>query len=304
LPIDLTWLASFSASSIHAADALIHGHTFVDPALQQAIAGPSRELSAEIEAIGLEADETLERLNELASEFENNRQLAERALVKMVGDSRVSSEAIERLAGRIADVESAFRAVVPSVVDQLAVRGEPLRQQWETRGPGLLSAVGRLTEETLIVGSARVVLVQPVLGGGGVAQVRNNSVRIEAVLTNPEPTLPEPLRLGWLLAQLNQDLPIYSESIRPERIARLAGLAMLPPVLAAAEQVDWARLDEPTLRRAIDCWHVTSPSDPVATRAADDSRLAGTLLDWWTTYTESSPRWTVALAALDQMTPS
>jgi len=54
------------------------------------------------------------------------------------------------------------------------------------------------------------------LGGAGAAQLRTNSVRLEAVLTHPDPQLPETLRLGWLLSQLNQDLPIYSDTIRPE----------------------------------------------------------------------------------------
>ncbi len=111
-----------------------------------------------------------------------------------------------------------------------------------------------------------------------------------------DPQLPETLRLGWLLSQLNQDLPIYSDTIRPERLPHLARLAMLPPVLAASELVEWAQLDAPTLRRALVRWHLVEESD----RNKFD-RLTATLLDWWGIYTSSSPRWTVALAALDEM---
>ena len=76
---------------------------------------------------------------------------------------------------------------------------------------------------------------------------------------------------------------------------------MLPPVLAASELVEWAQLDAPTLARAIVAWHVLdTPGDD------GDSENAGplvtTLLDWWSIYTSSSLRWTVALAALDEMT--
>ena len=125
MSIDLTWTASFSASCLHVADALLRGRTLADPSLQTALDRPSHTLAAEIDALGLPREETLAQLTELA---------AERAIVKTVGNSHASSGAIERL----------------------AVRGEPLRQQREARGPGLLSAVGRLTEENLIVSTARV----------------------------------------------------------------------------------------------------------------------------------------------------
>lgn len=296
MSIDLTWTASFSASCLHVADALLRGRTLADQTLQTALDQPSQALAAEIDALGLPREGTLAQLTEFSAELDNNRQLAKRAIVKTVGNSRASSGAVERLAGRIAELENAFRAARPGAADELAVRGEPLRQQWEARGPGLLSAVGRLTEENLIVSVARVVLVQPALGGAGAAQLRTNSVRLEAVLTHPDPQLPETLRLGWLLSQLNQDLPIYSDTIRPERLPHLARLAMLPPVLASSELVEWAQLDAPTLRRALVRWYLAEESD----RNKLDT-LTATLLDWWSIYTSSSPRWTVALAALDEM---
>ena len=54
-----------------------------------------------------------------------------------------------------------------------------------------------------------MILVQPVLGGAGAAHWLYNSVHIEAVLANPVAELPEVVRLGWLLAQLNFDLPMF-----------------------------------------------------------------------------------------------
>ena len=68
-----------------------------------------------------------------------------------------------------------------------------------------MAAIGRLTERELVVERADVILVHPVLGGGGWAYPPYNAVCFEAVLANPIAELPEVVRLGWLLAQLNLD---------------------------------------------------------------------------------------------------
>jgi len=308
--MEVVWQANGSTSAFHAAEALLDGRPVLDAKLAAALEEPSRLLAADIDEAGLPRRQVLAQLTALSTDVENNRELADLALVKTIGRNRTSPETVDRLTGRITDLENAFRRAVPDAIDLLTTRGEPLRQQWEARGPGLFTALGRLTEENVIAPRGRVVLVMPVLGGAGVAHLRNNSVRFEAVLTNPHAELPEALRLGWLLAQVNQSLPMYSETIRPQRLPRLARLALLPPVLAASAEVEWARLDEPTLRLALAAWHLV----PAASEKNDGNRdekhvvdekapdeLTATLLDWWGTYTAGSPRWTVALAALDQM---
>ena len=47
-----------------------------------------------------------------------------------------------------------------------------------------------------------VLLIHPALGGAGEAHLAYNSVRIEAVLANPNADLPEVVRLAWLIAQV------------------------------------------------------------------------------------------------------
>ncbi len=139
--MDLTWKASFSASCFHAAGAILAGRALADSALEGALSGPSHELADEIEAAGLPRDPLISRLIEFSAKIENNRQLAERAATKLLGASRVKPTAIDSIAGRIAALENAFRRAVPNVVDELALRSEPLRQQWEARGPGLLQCL-------------------------------------------------------------------------------------------------------------------------------------------------------------------
>jgi hypothetical protein len=213
---------------------------------------------------------------------------------------------IERLAGRLMELDVAFRQAMRPVgnaeapagahaaLEELRLRERPLRELFEARGPGLLAAVAELTDPAVIAGNASVLTVHPVSGGGGAAHLDYNSVRIEAVLANPIPELPEVVRLGWLLAQLQQDLPAIGESIHRDRLPAVAALAMLPPVLAAAERVELARCDRQTALLAIDSWRIDTPPSWSADRA-------GPLWHWWESHQAAKPPWPVALAALDRM---
>jgi len=288
----LRWKASFSASCLHAAACLHEGLPVSDRAVAAVLQPAIDELLQELNACGLAPELMLPRLVELAAEFENNRQLVEMTVNRTLGAGSVSESAISRLAGSIAGLEAAWLRHQPELVEQLAVRGRPLREQWEARGPGLLRMMEKLSVENLIASSAEVVLVSPLVGGHGRAHLLSNRVTLEAVLTHPHPELPETVRLGWLLAQLNLDLPMHSESVPGFRLPRLASLATLPLVLAAAELVELAKFDEATLSRAIDFWHLGSPTT---------DNLPQHLLDWWQAYSTSETRWQVALAALDQM---
>lgn len=154
--------------------------------------------------------------------------------------------------------------------EHLRLRSGPLREQWDARGPGLLRALGSLTDP--IVGAPATILpVEPVVGGHGIALPDARTVLIEAVLANPLASLPEVLRLGWLVAQL--DAP------------RETVPALVPAVLAAAEEVELAQLDEPTLEQAIVAWRVSE--EPIST--------AATLLAWWHDYRASLTPWPIAV---------
>ena len=119
-----------------------------------------------------------------------------------------------------------------------------------------------------------------------------NSVRIEAMLANPVAELPETVRLAWLIAQLQIDLPAYSESIHADRLPHIARYALLPATLIAAETVGLIHFAPSELARAITAWSLAVPP------GIDAAALTS---EWWQTYLETRPPWRVALAALDQM---
>lgn len=298
--MDLTWKASESASGLYAAASIQAGLPVADARLAEAFV-PSLDFAlAEFETCGAPADLLLPLMTGLAARgVEDNRQLVEQSFARLVGRNKLSPAIASRLATTIGGLKAAFLNAYHQtlahdsrpLVDELLLRGRPLLEQWEARGPGLLRQIARSTEETILVDAAEVTLVYPIVGGNGIAHRAVNTVSFEAVLTNPSPALPEVLRLAWLLVQLNLDLPMYADNVSAEHRDWVAQWATVPPVLAAAEHVELLQLSEQSVDEAIQSWRL-----PHA-----DSDQAATLLDWWTTYQQGSTPWAVALAALEAM---
>ncbi len=289
--MDLRWLASFPASCLHAAEAMAHGQLIADARMAEAIAEPAQILRQTIVAGGLPRTQFWRNLLGLSETAEGSVQLAERAVAKTVGAARGES-LVSSLAAAISGVELAVRQALPNMLEELALRIRPLREQYEGHGPGLLRSIARWTDPRMIAPSAQVILVHPSMGGGGSAHLAYNNVLIEAVLTNPVPQLPEFLRLTWLLSQLSLDLPVFSETIHGKRLPHVAELAMIPVTLQAAEELDLLTLTSDMIDMALNCWNVVTPPD------ADPVDI---LWRWWGTYLETRPRWDIAFTALDRM---
>jgi len=281
--LELRWLVSSSASALHAATCVFQGLQLVDAELAQKLAQPASTLHQVFMSIG-----NWEHVLPLSAGIESNRELAEVAIRKARGAAAVDTYR-DRLAAAIGEVERIFRNHFPKSVEEVALRGGPMREQWEARGPGLLRNLVDLTEPDLLVERADIVLLQPVVGGLGKAFLSYNTVHIEAVLANPISELPEVVRLAWHLAQLNLDLPRFTERVYKAWL--VSSVAMVPAVLQAAQYVELASFDKANLQRALKMW---CPWMPV-------EELALTLLDWWNTYQESRPTFSIALQALEKM---
>ena len=309
MSIETRWIVSQSASCFRAAEILRRGRSLANRELAKAIAEPVERLRSEVLVLGLDEEQFWSHLLPQSARIENNRQLADVVLKKSLASAARAEVAVDRLAGRIADVEAAVRRVLPALVEDLTAASPAMRDAWETVGQGVLEDVGRLTDERLIVSSAEVNLVYPASGGGGMTHLPYNSVTIEVVAADPHADLPESVRLAWMLSQLNVDLPIFSENMRPDRRAGIAALAMLPPTLVAAEEMELVCYSPQTVASAIDAWGIERPetgrrqADGSGSDASKDSALAEVVQQWWETYLDSRPAWTVALVALDHMVP-
>lgn len=294
---ELVWRGSVEASALHAANWLLQGRALVSARLEQAVGEPAERLEREIRRYHVDPREVWLHLVRLSATADSRFQRAGGALRKAgLGPEQIDSAA-ERLAGGLADLETAHRQAFPNLEEELRLRAGPLQQHWEARGPGLLRALGRLTSEELLVPRAEVILLQPALGGWGQALLPYNTVLLEALLANPHAELPEVVRLAWLVAQLHLDLPVYSQQVAPRRLPWVAGLALLPAVLEAAAYVELARSADQTLRLALSAWGLAAAEPGASERGA----VLEIVRSWWTTCLETHPEWSLALVALDRL---
>jgi hypothetical protein len=289
--VELRWKSSLSATCLHAAACWSQGIPAANAELGAALESSIALLVAEVQDALWPVGAVLPQLAGLSAEYENNRELVTRAVARL--RIQTTEGLISRVAGAIADVEAALRRARPEIVEELAVRGGPLRQQWDARGPGMLHQIGRLTAAAVVPEFAEIVLVAPYAGGHGEAYPAQNRIALEAVLVNPHPELPEPIRIAWLLAQLTGDLPQFAEVLPPGRAGRAFQLAMLAPALDAGVSVELlASCDEATVDAALDTWRLREglPAD-----------AASRLWQWWSAWLDGSSKWPVAVAALDQL---
>jgi hypothetical protein len=291
MPTELTWKAPFITTCLHLADGLARGLPLADPRLEPATTAAVR-LKCAVEGCGAPPGRMWRLLTGLSGQNQSPAQIAEIALIKTIGRVERMSSTAAALAGAIADLQIAVRNAAPSLGDELVLRERPLREQWEARGPGLMHQVVSLTESALMPPLADVLLVHPAFGGAGMAHLPFNSIRIESVLANPHETLPEILRMAWLLSQLQLDLPLFSENIHADRLPHVARLAMLPAVLKAADNADLVRYSPELIGKALAAWQLSVPPGVDAVTM---------LREWWETCELDHPPFRVALAALDAM---
>ncbi|MEY4568452.1 MAG: hypothetical protein RLY14_3422, partial [Planctomycetota bacterium] len=203
--MQLTWKPSVSSSALHAAEIVASGRSLLNKQLHSALENiaPAVQEIASSSLIG--SDRFWDWLIGLSCEHENNIQLAERVIAKAYSGNSRTGDAVSRLAKQIAAAEEALLDSIPRVKEEIPLRIRPLQELWDSYGAGLLIEIGRLADPSFLVKEALIIPVLPVVGGHGGVLLQSNRIWIEAVLTNPNPTLPEVVRLAWLLSQLEAD---------------------------------------------------------------------------------------------------
>lgn len=285
--MEIRWIVSAAASSLYAAGQLLRGRVLVDTPLAEKLKEPVEEFATAAQAWQLDPSLLVNALTAISVEPISFTEQALAAVRKTCGSSR-NLPIITAVAGWLPEVQNFFTEVHPNALVELELRSSPLREQWEARGPGLWAQLRKLLGPQSLVENADVILVQPVTGGGGVAHVTANRVSFEAVLANPHQQLPEVMRLAWLLAQLQLDLPDLQGNLTASCAYEIGALAAVPAVLQAAYDVELCPPLEQVLPAALPAWRQPSVD-------------ADTLLAWWETYQADRPPWGVALAALDQL---
>jgi hypothetical protein len=286
--VQLLWQISDLVSSFYTLDCMRHGLSTQDSPIGVALAEPVVRLHAALETISVPENIFWSHLVPLAALYPSLQELADVTLRKTVGAERAFGH-VEALAGLLHDAQIAFMAAIAKPRVDLMALAAPIKEAWNYHGAGLMGRAANWTDPDLVVDEATIILVHPARMGGGVAYLQYNLVTIEAVSTDLVPELPEFLRLAWLLSMLNLDLPRFSENIAGSRLPMVAGLAMVPVILTAAQELALATQNQETMSRAIQNW---------LPKGADHT---GAVWEWWDGYTSMRPSWATALSALDRL---
>lgn len=292
---NLHWKSSAAASCWHTLESLAEQRVLTQPTLAEALRPFVSSLAMAAATTPDQLHEVFDHLIPLSAGHLSEAELARVSLSKTWGP-QFATRCGPSFASVLRSARQAFEQQNSNLEQELQLRRGPLEQQWQARGPGLLAAVRRLAEPEMIPDAADVILVLPVVGGAGATHIRSNAVHLEAVLTDPHPSVPEIVRLGWLLALLNLDLPRYADHFSRGRLYQLGRLAMVPVLLAAAEEVELARCEAATVAAALTAWQVAK-DEPTAP-------LAESLWAWWQTYHDSQSTLVTALHALDRLLAS
>ena len=249
------WILNSAATALRAGQLIQAGKSLVHGALEEALVGETDQVHAACRAANIATQRVWDAA--LLAVIELGGTTA--GLVGPLQQSLGGVHGLERVAQSLQTLESRLRATHPDIDAQLQLRQRPLREQWDALGPGLMKRIGGRSLPD--ARAADVLLVLPLLGGGGALLPNRSGVHIEAVLANPNPELPEFVRLGWLLTQLQATCGDDY----------LAAVAAIPRVLQAAEVTGHTSLSTASVAAAHEWW--------LGFRLPDGAAAA--VLTWW-----------------------
>ena len=184
------WKPSYTASCVHIARWALAADPY--DAISEPFQATAQTLSTALSQLAPAEEQAPWALLQRSAIEANN---ADELVLRLPSGWSSTPSFCKALQGLLGKVSSQY----PDLAEQLPARVRPLREQWEARAPGFLRVLqqelGAAAEKPLTLG-----LVTPVLGGYGAACGEGSAV-IEAVLYHPVPTVPEPVRVGWLVAK-------------------------------------------------------------------------------------------------------
>lgn len=293
--VNIRWTADVEMSAAHAAYVVARGLPCVDQKMEQLMIGPVTEINSRLLASSIDVAAFWQRyLSETLDEVET----AQACMLSLLsaGCSELQVEQTGKaVSNRLSDARRAFLRRFPKLGQQLELRAKPLRDRWQTYGPGLLREVERQIWQNSPPGDwwaprLSVCLVQPVLGGDGGYDANSAKIWIEAMLTDVDPAVPEVLRVAWLITRMAIETHTRERS-SDQSLARPWALASVPLVLTAAAELELISPGPPPVQRAMQLWQ------------RSDVGAADVLSDWWSRSNEADTANTplpLALKQLDQ----
>ena len=199
------------------------------------------------------------------------------------------------IVNRLGDARLAFLNRFPKLSEQLELRARPLKERWETFGPGLLNQVGKQIwrdnpPDEWWMNHVTAAMVQPMRGGDGGCDAASSRIWLEAMLTDVEPGVPEVLRVAWLVTSMAID-SYARETSNDLRLMLPWSLVSVPLVLSAGRELELVRGEQLPVSEAMQLWHF------------GDAEIAETVSHWWMNQTDSTAPMPARLKQLDEMLP-
>ncbi|MEM6689090.1 MAG: hypothetical protein AAF664_06660 [Planctomycetota bacterium] len=179
------------------------------------------------------------------------------------------------------EVHQVHHGMYPKLDGQLELRMRPLKDRWDTVGAGLMLSAAKQAwtidaPEAWYPRRLTTHIVKPLVGGGG--GVLDEAIWIEAMLTDVDPSVPEVVRLAYLvvLDAMERYLVATGRSIS-EEIRDAWRLAAVPMTLEASADLEVTPPTIDCIGTAMDLWLgglVVEPS---------------WLLDWWAGRDQAKP---------------
>jgi hypothetical protein len=289
--VKLRWTSQSPLSAIHAAHAVATGATCNDRKTEQALASPVAEINSRLLSASLDIAAFWKRLH-AETLFQVPPEQACAIALSAAGCSELQVDQTARvILNRLGDSRVAFDRRFPKLSEQLKLRGRPLRDQWETYGPGLLSNITQQIWNDSPPADwwpsrVEAILVQPMRGGDGGYDADAARIWIEAVLTDIDPSVPEVLRLAYLITQLAIDSHTRERSSDGTSTSLPWTIGLVPITLTAGKELELVRSPGLPIDTAMRLWNIGS------------AEIATTTQRWWDNHQSKATPLPVALKEL------
>ncbi|MEM6470613.1 MAG: hypothetical protein AAF802_13735 [Planctomycetota bacterium] len=293
-------------SLIHAAFVVATGGLCSDERLESSLRGPTSEINTRLLSSMADTQLFWSHLFASVAAGQTPRDCCAAAFIAAGGSELQAEQSAAGLASLLDDCRITFNGRFPKLADQLKLRSGPLRDRWQTFGPGLLiQTAGRIwgskPPEEWWPEDVNCLLLQPLRGGDGGFDSGGQRVWMEAVLTDVDPQVSEVLRLAYWVTQvavgrhLDSTLGRVEDGSHPEdfgsgthrRTTLPWRLGCVPLVLEAARELEVLSARELPIEAALRLWRL------------GDAKTAALVSDWWQTWRGLEDPIPVALKALE-----
>ena len=291
----IQWVSHPKLSAAHAAYLVATRAQCNDQKTEQSLIQPVTEVNNRLFASAIDVSQFWQQyLLQILSDVPMEQACGVALLSAGANEMQVDQIA-KAIVNRLADARLAFNHRYPKLAEQLDLRARPLRERWETYGPGLLNHVGKQIwgdspPEEWWIPNVTALMVQPIRGGDGGCDASSARLWLEAMLTDVDQRVPEALRVAWLVTTMAIDNYARKTS-RDLRLMRPWSLVSVPLVLSAGRELELVRGDELPIGEAMKLWHF------------GDDQVAETVSQWWKGQADSTAPMPARLKRLNELLP-